>query len=136
MKYVAVIDTNVIVSALITPNSNPEKIISYVEQGKIVPVYNDEIMDEYVEVLHREKFHFSEEKIQSILDTIKDYGRILNGTNTDEFFSDPSDIKFFQVVLTANMIQDSYLITGNLKDFPQRVFIVNPEMMVKIIESN
>lgn len=136
MKYVAVIDTNVIVSALIKPNSNPEKIISYVEQGKIIPIYNDEIMDEYVEVLHRDKFHFSEERIQSILNTIKDYGRVLNGIETDEFFSDPSDIKFFQVVLAANMIQDSYLITGNLKDFPKRVFIVDPDMMIKIIESN
>lgn len=136
MKYVAVIDTNVIVSALIKPNSNPQKIISYVEQGKIIPVYNDEIMGEYVEVLHRDKFHFSEERIQSVLNTIKDYGRVLSGTETDEFFSDTSDIKFFQVVLTANMIQDSYLITGNLKDFPQRVFIVDPEMMVQIIESN
>ena len=136
MKYVAVIDTNVVVSALITPNSNSEKIISYIEQGKIIPVYSVEIMDEYIEVLNRDKFHFSKQKIEKVIGIIKERGRILNGTETDEFFTDPSDIKFFEVALTANIVQDSFLVTGNLKHFPKTVFVVNPAMMVRIVKTN
>ena len=58
MPCYAVIDTNVIVSSLITKNyaSATVKIIMAVFEGRIIPLYNDEILAEYDEVLHREKF--------------------------------------------------------------------------------
>lgn len=136
MTYVAVIDTNVIVSALLKEESNPGKIISYIRNETIIPVYNEDILKEYDEILHKEKFHFTEEQINDLFTLFKIHGRVLNETKTDEFFKDKTDIKFFQIVLTANMIQDSYLVTGNLKHFPQRVFVINPAMMVDMIESN
>ena len=48
----AVIDTNVIVSAYITKNllASTSKVWAAVLQGKIIPVYSDEIIDEYIEV--------------------------------------------------------------------------------------
>lgn len=136
MTYVAVIDTNVIVSALLKEESNPGKIISYIRNETIIPVYDEDILKEYNEILHKEKFHFTEEQINDLFTLFKIHGRVLNETKTDEFFKDKTDIKFFQIVLTANMIQDSYLVTGNLKHFPQRVFVINPAMMVDMIESN
>lgn len=136
MTYVAVIDTNVIVSALLKEDSNPGKIISYIRTETIIPVYDEEIINEYNEILHKDKFGFTEEQINDLLNLFKTHGRVLSETKTDEFFKDRTDIKFFQIVLTANMIQDSFLVTGNLKDFPQRVFVINPKMMVEMIESN
>ena len=58
-KFYAVIDTNVIVSAVISKNleSNPAKIVRAIVQDRIVPLFNDEILDEYREVLSRPKFH-------------------------------------------------------------------------------
>ena len=58
----AVIDTNVIVSAYITKNlrAATSKVWEAVLQGKIIPVYSDEMIDEYNEVLHREKFGIPE----------------------------------------------------------------------------
>ena len=58
----AVIDTNVIVSAYITknPTAATSRVWVAVLQGKIVPVYSDEIIDEYTEVLHRKKFDIPE----------------------------------------------------------------------------
>ena len=48
-KLFAVIDTNVIVSALISKNidSNPGKVFRAIVQERIVPLYNDEILAEY-----------------------------------------------------------------------------------------
>ena len=59
MKYYAVIDTNVIVSTFLKKGSVPEQIISYVWQGKIIPLVNDKILKEYREVLLRPKFRFN-----------------------------------------------------------------------------
>ena len=58
-KFYAVIDTNVIVSAVISKSleSNPAKIIRAIVQDRIIPLFNDEILDEYREVLSRPKFH-------------------------------------------------------------------------------
>lgn len=136
MTYVAVIDTNVIVSALLKEDSNPGKILSFIQNDVIIPVYNEEILKEYDEILNKSKFNFSKDRVENALRLFKEKGRVLSETKTDEFFNDKTDIKFFQVVLTANMIQDSYLVTGNLKHFPQRVFVINPAMMVEMIESN
>lgn len=136
MKYIAAIDTNVIVSAMLKKESNPGKIISFIRNNVITPIYDKDIMKEYIEVLNREKFNFPKEEIDEVLNLFESHGQVLTQTKTDEKFSDKSDVKFFQIVLTANMVQDSYLVTGNQKDFPQRVFIVTPETMVQIIESN
>ena len=43
----AVIDTNVLVSAFLKENSVPRYIIDYMYAGKIIPVYNEEIIAEY-----------------------------------------------------------------------------------------
>ena len=58
MRVYAVIDTNVIVSALLArnPQSATVKVLEAFWQGKIVPLVNDEIIDEYDEVLRRPKF--------------------------------------------------------------------------------
>ncbi len=65
----AVIDTNIIVSSFITknPSSATRRIINSMLSGKIKPLYNDEILDEYFDVLNRSKFHLSEIRIHELL---------------------------------------------------------------------
>lgn len=58
MKYYAVIDTNVIVSAMIKWNSIPGNILQYALVGYIIPVLNEKIVKEYRTVLMRPKFHY------------------------------------------------------------------------------
>ena len=72
----AVIDTNVLVSAQISkqPHSETVKVVSSMFNGHIKPVYNDEILAEYTEVLHRPKFHLSDDDISFMLDYIRHYG--------------------------------------------------------------
>lgn len=133
-KIYAVIDTNVIVSALISKNleSNPTKMVRAIVQEQIVPLYNDEILNEYREVLSRPKFHLTTQQIDRVLKAITTDGLSLDRTTTaNEDFPDPKDVVFYEVALSKN---GSYLVTGNIKHFPIKPFVVTPAEMVKIIE--
>ena len=135
IKIYAVIDTNVIVSALfaISGQSNPATVIRKVIDGTITPIYNEEILREYEEVLNRNKFPFRKDDIDLIINTVQEYGiEISERQISDENFVDKKDIVFYEVALSK---EDSYLVTGNLKHFPKKPFIVLPAEMVEIIEA-
>ena len=130
----AVIDTNVIVSALLSRNnkeSNTAKIFDAVLDGKITPLYNYEILDEYVEVLGRSKFPFRKEDVNLVETLMRTVGIRLERTTTFEgVFPDPKDIVFYEVTLSKD---DAYLVTGNIKHFPKKPFVVTPAEMVEIL---
>jgi len=73
-----VLDTNVIVSGLISPYGNPAEIIRMVSVGEIRLCYDARIITEYKEVLRRPKFQFNPEKIDIILDQIQYPGEIVS----------------------------------------------------------
>ncbi len=132
-KIYAVIDTNVIVSALISKSleSNPLKVFRAIFQNRIVPLYNDEIMDEYRTVLSRPKFRLDKSMIETVLKAVAVDGLRMDRTPADDVdFPDLKDIVFYEVALSK---EDSYLITGNIKHFPLEPFIVTPAEMVRIL---
>lgn len=132
-KFFAVIDTNVIVSALISKNidSDPGKVFRAIVQERIVPLYNDEILEEYRCVLSRPKFHLAPALIETVLKAI-----IVDGLNSDRVpatgidFPDPKDIVFYEIAISK---ENAYLVTGNIKHFPVRSFIVSPAEMMEIL---
>ena len=135
MKKYVVVDTNVLVSALITRNeSSPTvKILRYISENKITPVYSEEIIKEYNEVLHRERFHFQEVTIKLFLDAMKQFGREVFPTPTGEILLDQDDLIFYEVAMESQ--QDSaYLVTGNMRHYPVRKFIVTPAQMMEILD--
>ena len=98
MKKYVVIDTNVLVSALITRNENAPtvKILKYLSQNKIVPVYSSEIVKEYYEVLRREKFKLSEEIVLAVVKDIVNNGlEVRNIVEVKEEMPDPKDVIFY-----------------------------------------
>ena len=125
----AVIDTNVIVSAYITKNleAATSKVWEAVLQCKLTPIYNDEILSEYSDVLHREKFGIPEHLIKWALDTIVSNGVRGERILSDEFFPDPKDVVFYEVALSK---EDAYLVTGNIKHFPKKPIVVTPAEML------
>ena len=131
----AVIDTNVIVSAHITKNPTAATALVWesVLQGKIIPVFNNEIIEEYLEVLNRKKFNIPESLIDMAIGRILKNGvrgeRIMSG----EIFPDPQDAVFYEVALSKD---DAYLVTGNTKHFPQTPIVVTPTDMVEILRRN
>lgn len=136
-KYV-VIDTNVLVSALITLNeSSPTvQILRFLANGDIVPVYSDEILKEYSEVLRREKFKLPENIVIEILDDIVDNGlKVIDLAKVDEVMFDSKDIVFYAVTLSAQD-KNAFLVTGNRKHFPRKPFVVTPLELVEILTQN
>lgn len=134
-KYV-VIDTNVLVSALITRNENSPtvQILRFLANGNIVPVYSDEIVKEYNEVLRRDKFKLPEIIIINLLKDIMDNGlKITELAEVTEIMPDPKDIVFYAVTLSAQD-KDTFLITGNGKHFPEKPFVVTPSELVEILK--
>ena len=133
-KYYAVIDTNVIVSAMLSSNpaSNPAKVFHAVLNGRVIPLYNDEILDEYQKVLSRPKFPFKQTDISAIIQLFRKLGIDSYRVTADELFPDPKDIVFYEVALSH---EDAYLVTGNLKHFPKQSRVVSPSEMVALLET-
>ena len=137
MKYYAVIDTNVLLSALLSKNEDSAtvKVLDAVFEGKIIPLYHQDILIEYNEVLHREKFHLREEVIRTVLDAVKQYGVPVFPQPTGAVLIDMDDLIFYEVAMEKRD-DDAYLVTGNQKHYPFRDFIVTPAEMIKIIETD
>lgn len=134
-KLYAVIDTNVIVSAMFTHNQeSPTKLIlDHVLQGNVIPLYADEIISEYQAVLSREQFSFRPENIAAVINAIERFG-IAPGKKKVEGkeFPDPKDIVFYEVALSK---EGSFLVTGNTKHFPKEPIVVTPAEFLDIFKN-
>ena len=136
MKYYAVIDINVIVSSMLKAESVPGQIVKLVTKNIITPLLNEEIYTEYYDVLIRNKFGLNQKDIEDLLKSIKRNAIYLNREQTLEDFIDKDDIVFFEIVMSARNTMDAYLVTGNIKHYPVRSYVVTPAQMIKIIEED
>jgi len=136
MTYYAVIDTNVVISSMLKHSSIPGQIMDLAVAGEIVPLLNDEILTEYKEVLSRNNFGFEEKEINDLIVLIKESGIFLERTATKEDFPDPDDAVFYEIVMTAREAEQAYLVTGNIKHFPTKSFVVTPREMLDIIQND
>lgn len=129
----AVIDTNIFVSALITHNSNAStvKILESMYFQRFIPLYNDEIIAEYEDVLHRRKFKLSENQIRVVIDFVKENGIDSSRFPYDGDMPDEDDRVFYEVALSE---EDSFLVTGNLKHFPKTPKVVTAAQMMEILD--
>lgn len=101
-----VIDTNVFVSSFF--GGNPWKIIDLWEKGNIILCLSKDILDEYVDVLHRVGLK-EEEEIEELLSFFAKGFNILFTTKTPQIRAvkdDPEDDKFIEcaVGLKAEVI--------------------------------
>lgn len=136
MKYYAVIDTNVLVSALLYWKSPPGTIMAEALTGRITPLLNTEILAEYQDVLNRPKFHFPKDAVYVLLNGIIKRGIFIDAEPITEELPDPKDVVFYQVVMNVRKTENAYLVTGNIKHFPAKSFVVTPREMVEIVNSN
>jgi putative PIN family toxin of toxin-antitoxin system len=129
----AVVDTNVLVSAILSAHSDSSTVIirDKIAEGEIVPLYNDEIFNEYRTVLTRPKFGFPVDVVDAVLQIVLEKGITLDRTKTEEVFPDPKDIVFYEVAMSR---EDAYLVTGNTKHFPKTPIVVTPAELLAIIQ--
>ena len=133
MKYYVVIDTNVLVSAVLKSHSIPGSIVELAFDGPIIPILNEAIEKEYREVLSRPKFHLPEDLIEGIMSTFHKRAIYVDAEHLDVELPDPKDLVFYEVVMEERKEEDAYLVTGNIRHFPNRPFIVTPREMLDII---
>lgn len=130
--FYAVFDTNVLVSALMSKRADSPTVLllDYVLDGRIVLLYNEDIIREYKEVLHRGKFDFSEDSILNLIELVKS-GLYLSPKESGETFPDKDDQVFYEVALSK---EDGYVVTGNTKHFPKSPIVVTPAEMMHLIQ--
>lgn len=141
MKIYAVIDTNILVSGLLSPHEDTAtaRILKKVLSGEVTVLFNREIFLEYIDVLHRKKFGFSKEKIIWLLTAIDRFGEeVLSNKNSAPLlemdFPDPKDRPFFETAV-RRQADNAYLVTGNQKHFPKLSFIITAKEFLDILEN-
>ena len=95
-------------------------------------LYNDDIIKEYDEVLHRAKFKLSNDQICTVIELVKQ-----NGIDSSRFpyadeMPDEDDRVFYEVCLSK---EDSFLLTGNLKHFPKEPQVITAAEMMEILDN-
>lgn len=111
-----VLDTNVLVSGLLTPFGTSGEIVRMVFSGELVLYIDARILSEYQDVLHRPKFNFNKDHIGVLLDFIKQYGQIISSVPLQHPLPDADDEPFLEVAITGKV---KSLITGNASHYPE-----------------
>ncbi len=112
----AVIDTNVLVSALISPSGNEALLLLAVKQGLVGPCFSPDVLKEYSEVLARPKFAFPPDEITALIDLLRCQGDLLHPAGLSGISPDPKDDMFLACALKSRA---DFVVTGNKKDFPR-----------------
>jgi putative PIN family toxin of toxin-antitoxin system len=112
-----VLDTNVIVSGLLTPFGTSGQIVRMVSSGKLILQYDSRILLEYQEVLYRSKFQFDKDQIDLLIDYIKKNGQTVPTSPLKKRLPDPDDAPFLEVAIGGSA---EYLVTGNKAHYPRK----------------
>ena len=110
-----VLDTNVLVSGLLTPFGPSGEIVRMVSAGELISYIDARILSEYQEVLHRPKFKFNKDHLNMLLDFIKRYGQFVSSLPLKNRLPDPDDEPFLEVAIAGKVRS---LITGNIVHYP------------------
>lgn len=121
---------------MLKEHSAPWKILQEALDGCIIPLINDEILAEYGEVLRRAKFGFPAQAVTDVISELPKRAVFITAKPTEEAIPDLDDAVFYEVVMTTREKNDAYLVTGNIKHFPVKPFIVTPREMLDIIQKN
>jgi putative PIN family toxin of toxin-antitoxin system len=117
-----VLDTNVIVSALLTPAGNPARIYRMFLTGMLTFVFNESILEEYADVFYRPHLGIPADDANIVLDAIRRYGEQIIPVPSTFTMPDEDDRIFYDTAKAAG----AYLITGNLKHYPNEPHILKP----------
>lgn len=128
----AVIDTNVLVSALIThnPQAATSTVVGLMLQGTFTPLYDGDVIEEYREVLHRDKFKLLPGVVDSLISYIIEHGVEMSRTAFPEPMPDEDDRVFYEIALTN---EDSFLVTGNSKHYPNTPQVISPSEFLNVV---
>lgn len=131
-----VLDTNVLISGLLSPDRAPAHILQMILEGSLTLCHDPRILAEYREVIHRPKFGFPANAIDDLLQFIETDGLSVTAPPLPTTLPDADDLMFLEIAVAAKA---DYLITGNLKHFPHTschgISVINPASFVRIAQN-
>jgi uncharacterized protein len=132
---IAILDTNVLVSGLITPHGVCGAILQALTDGVFEAYVTRDILLEYTEVPLRPKFKIDGDKRQKILSLFK-HLETEPEMLRDAQLPDPDDVIFLVAAVASNA---DYLVTGNLRHFLEEmrfgVKVVSPAEFLGILQA-
>jgi uncharacterized protein len=135
----AVLDSNIIVSALIVPHGKPAQIILLAKEGKFQCTLSEEIIQEVRNVLQRKhiqkKYHPSENAIEDFIKIIRANSTFHTIQQVENII--PNDPPDNIVLACAVESRADYLVSGNLhfinlKDY-RNVKMVTPAQFLEVL---
>jgi putative PIN family toxin of toxin-antitoxin system len=131
-----VLDTNVLVSGLLSPFGPPGEIVRMVSSGVVTLCLDARIFAEYDEVLSRQRFGFDSDSVAALLDYVDFTGEVVAPQPLATRLPDPDDEPFLEVALACGA---DCLVTGNLVHYPPEsrsgVLALSPAEFVDRIRS-
>ena len=125
-----VLDTNILVSALLRSFGPPGRLLDLVMAGSLRVAFDDRIMAEWREVLHRPRFGFPPSEVDALLLYFEQAGLHVTAATSAEL-PDPDDAPFLEVAATCG----ATLITGNVRHFPENrrlgVIVLQPRAFLE-----
>lgn len=112
-----VIDTNILVSALLKRHSNEALVLTATLSGKFDLVVSAAVLAEYALVLARPKFGFSSTEVRATLTALRHAGQLVRPISSVTASPDESDNRFLECAEAGHA---DYLVTGNIKHFPPK----------------
>jgi uncharacterized protein len=125
-----VLDTNVIVSALLNPSGAPAAVLNLVLRQSATVLVDNRILFEYSDVLRRKKFAFPPHAIAALLDFVRASAQYVTAAQSTTKLPDEDDRPFYEVAVSGSA---DYLITGNKRHFPQKAFVVTPAKFLDVL---
>ena len=111
------LDTNVVVSGLLSAGGPPGRLVDAALSGVLHLVYDDRIAAEYREVLARPRLGIAEAQREAFLAVLALHDLVVAQPWVGARPPDPDDLMFLEVALAADRI----LVTGNARHFPRTV---------------
>ncbi len=127
-----VLDTNVLLSGILTPHGAPGSVVNAVLDNRFTVLLDDCILLEYRDVLKRPRFAFPSHYVQALLEFFEHHGEHVIAGPRAFGVADPADLPFYEVAIAGAA---DYLVTGNDKHFPQEPLVVSPKAFVDLLRS-
>jgi putative PIN family toxin of toxin-antitoxin system len=127
-----VLDTNVIVSALLSPYGNPAAILNMFFNDAIQVYYCDNILSEYSDVLFRPALNIKPEKAKNFFKILSETGTPVEPAVSSITLPDEDDRTFYDTARHCGAI----LITGNIKHYPDENHIMTPREFIDMLNTD
>jgi len=112
-----VLDTNVIVSGVLTVRGVCAQILDMLTEGVFGIYVDDRVLAEYDSVLRRPRLHLISVDVAEVMDWIRSVAEPVGAVPLPADLPDPEDIPFLEVAASTGAL----LVTGNTRHYPKRL---------------